>query len=114
MTRTRTIRIRALTLAIAATFAFSAQNASAKTRTNPQGLWIGGDKYFSEFQGKALTTSGIPRANLAFGSSFYFSPISIAFDGHENFWAVFTGINDNLPAPALELNRADLASLKAG
>jgi hypothetical protein len=114
MTRTRTIRIRALTLAIAATFAFSPQIASAKTKTNPQGLWVGGDKYFSEFQGKALTTSGMPRANLAFGSSFYFSPISIAFDGHENFWAVFTGINDNLPAPALELNRADLASLKAG
>ena len=105
MTRTRTIRIRALTLAIAATFAFSPLIASAKTKAKSQGLWVGGEKYFSEFQGNALKQSGMPRANLAFASSVYFSPISIAFDGHQNFWAVFSGINDNLPAPALELSR---------
>jgi len=114
MTRTKTISIRVLTLAIAATFAFSPQIAAAKSKAKAQGLWVGGEKYFSEFQGNALKQSGMPRANLAFASTVYFAPISIAFDGHENFWAVFSGINDNLPAPALELSRGDLASLKAG
>ena len=54
-------------------------------------------KFFSEFQGKALTQSGTPRGNLVFGSNVYFAPISIAFDGQQNFWAVFSGINNNLP-----------------
>ncbi|HEY6299034.1 MAG TPA: hypothetical protein VIW95_05260 [Candidatus Binatus sp.] len=109
MTRTRTIRIRALTLAIAATFAFSAQIASAKT--NPQGLWVGGYKYFSEFQGNALLNSGTPKARLAFGSQVYNGPFSIAFDGHGNLWAVFQSINNNLPPPALEITKGDLAAL---
>jgi hypothetical protein len=114
MTRTKTTTIRALTLAIVATFVFSIQIAAAKTKAKQQGLWVGGEKYFSEFQGKALIKGGTPRANLAFGSTVYFAPLSIAFDGHQNFWAVFSGINDNLPAPALELTRGELAALKAG
>jgi hypothetical protein len=114
MTRNHVTRIGALTLAIAATFAFSIEIASAKSKAKPQGLWVGGEKYFSEFQGKALTKSGTPRANLAFGSNTYFAPSSIAFDGHENLWAVFQGINNNLPSPALELTRGELTSLKAG
>jgi hypothetical protein len=114
MTRNRKATIGALVLAIAGTLAFSIQIAAAKTKEKPQGLWVGGEKYFSEFQGRALTKDGTPRANLAFGSSAYFAPESIAFDGQENFWAVFQGINDNLPSPALELTRADLAALKAG
>jgi hypothetical protein len=114
MNRNHVTRIGALTLAIAATFAFSIQIAAAKTKAKQQGLWVGGEKYFSEFQGKALKQSGTPRANLAFGSTVYFAPSSIAFDGHENFWVVFQGINNNLPAPALELTRGELASLKAG
>ena len=107
-------KLGALALSIAATFVFSIQIAAAKTKAKPQGLWVGGENYFSEFQGKALKQSGTPRANLAFGSNVYFAPLSIAFDGHENFWAVFQGINDNLPAPALELTRSQLASIKAG
>jgi hypothetical protein len=114
MTRNHVSKIGALTLAIAATFAFSIQIAAAKSKAKQQGLWVGGEKYFSEFQGKALKQSGTPRANLAFGSSVFFAPISIAFDGHQNFWAVFSGINDNLPAPALELTRGQLAAIKAG
>ncbi len=114
MTRNHVTKIGALMLAIAATFAFSIQIAAAKTKTKQQGLWIGGEKYFSEFQGKALKQSGANRANLAFGSNLYFAPDSIAFDTHENLWAVFQGINDNLPAPALEITRGELAALKAG
>lgn len=114
MTHHHVTRIGALALAIAATFAFSIQIAAAKTKAKPQGLWIGGEKYFSEFQGKALKQSGTPHANLAFGSNLYFAPESIAFDAHENLWAVFQGINDNLPSPVLELTRGELAALKAG
>jgi hypothetical protein len=72
------------------------------------------EKYFSEFQGKVLTKSGTPHANLVFGSNVYFAPESIAFEAHENLWAVFQGINNNLPAPALELSRSELAAIKAG
>jgi hypothetical protein len=114
MTRNHVTKLGALALAIAATFAFSIQIAAAKSKAKQQGLWVGGENYFSEFQEKALKQNGTPRANLAFGSNVYFAPISIAFDGHENFWAVFQGINDNLPAPALELTRNELASIKAG
>ena len=114
MTGTRTTTIRALTLAIIATVVFSIQIAAAKTKPKSQGLWVGGEKFFSEFQGKPLTKSGTPRGNLVFGSNVYFAPISIAFDGQQNFWAVFSGINNNLPAPALELTRGELAALKGG
>ena len=114
MNRNHVTKIGALTLAIAATFAFSIQIAAAKTKAKQQGLWIGGEKYFSEFQGKALKQSGPNHANLAFGSNLYFAPESIAFDTHENLWAVFQGINDNLSSPALEVTRGELASLKAG
>ena len=55
-----------------------------------------------------------PRRNLVFGSNVYFAPISVAFDGQQNFWAVFSGINNNLPAPALELTRGEIAALKGG
>jgi len=114
MTRNHMTKIGALSLAIAATFAFSIQIAAAASKAKQQGLWIGGEKYFSEFQGKALKHSGTSRPNLAFGSNLYFAPDSIAFDTHENLWAVFQGINDNLPAPALEITRGELAALKAG
>ena len=114
MTQNRVTRIGALALAVAATFVFSIQIASAKTKGKQQGLWVGGENYFSEFQGKALKQSGTPRANLVFGSNVYFAPSSIAFDAHENLWTVFQGINNNLPAPVLELTRGELAALKAG
>lgn len=93
--------------------ALSTHPVAAK-QPQPQGLWVGGYQYFSEFQGKALERSGAPKANLAFGSQAYGGPLSIAFDGHQNLWAVFQVINDNLPDPALEISRADLAALKSG
>ena len=114
MTRNNVTRIGALALAIVATFAFSIQIAAAQTNAKPQGLWVGGENFFSEFQGTALTQSGTPPANLVFGSNVYVAPGSIAFDAHEDLWAVFQSVNFNRPFPALELSRAELAAIKAG
>jgi hypothetical protein len=95
--------------------AFSIQIAAAKPakKEKPQGLWVGGYRYFSEFQGKALKESGDPRANLAFGSSLYDGPISITFDPHNNLWITFD-TSDSVPIPVIEVTRDDLASLKSG
>ena len=90
--------------------AFSISSVAAK-EPKPQGLWVGGYKYFSEFQGKALLKSGTPKASLAFGSQVFNGPFSIAFDSHGDLWAVFQSIDDNLPPPALEITKGDLAAL---
>jgi len=97
--------------------AFSIQIAAAKPaakpKEEPQGLWVGGSQYISEFQGKALKRSGDPRANLAFRSSAYTGPVSITFDTHNNLWAIYYASDYNLGS-VIELSRADLASLKSG
>jgi hypothetical protein len=105
-------RTNVLGAALAAFFlvTFSIGSVAAK-QPKPDGLWVGGYKYFSEFQGKALLKSGTPKANLAFGSQVFNGPFSIAFDSHGNLWAVFQSINDNLPPPALEITKGDLAAL---
>ena len=74
-------------------------------------MWVGGYKYFSEFQGNALLKSGTPKARVAFGSQVYNGPFSIAFDRHGDLWAVFYSINNNLPPPALDITKGDLAAL---
>jgi hypothetical protein len=112
MIRNNVTRIGAL--ALAALFAFSMPIAAAEIQPDTQGLWVGGYSYFSEFQGQALQQSGTPDANLTFGSQIYFAPISIAFDGHQNLWATFQGIDDNFPAAILEIGRRDMARLKRG
>jgi hypothetical protein len=99
-------------LAALVSLAFSISSVAAGD-AKPQGLWVGGFKYFSEFQGNALKQSGTPKANLAFGSFVYNGPTSMAFDRHQNLWAVFQSINDNLAPPALEITRQDFALLKA-
>jgi ligand-binding sensor domain-containing protein len=113
MTRTRTTTIRALALAIAATFVLSIQIAAAKTKAEQQGLWVGGEKYFSEFQGKALLKSGTPKAHLAFGNADYNAPSSIVFDADQNLWTTFLDSN-GLPSAVFEISQGELTSLRAG
>ena len=112
MTRNHVNRICTLALAIPAMLAMPTQMAAARSKTNAQGLWVGGEKYFSEFQGNSLLTSGTPKAHLAFGSVDYNSPLSIFFDAHHNLWTVF-GDPNGLPSAAIEISRGDIASLKA-
>jgi hypothetical protein len=114
MTRNHVTRLGALAIAIAATFAFSIQIAAAKSKAKPQGLWVGGYKYISEFQGKALKKGGTPQANLALVSSAFFNPLSIAFDRNDDLWIAYDGVQANGPTPVLELTRGDLTSLKNG
>ena len=111
MNRNHVTRAAALAVTIVTMLAVSTQIAAAKSKANSQGLWVGGYKYFSEFQGKALLKSGTPKASLAFGSQVFNGPFSIAFDGHGDLWAVFQSVNDNLPPPALEITKRDLAAL---
>lgn len=115
MARNHRATIRSIVLAATGILALSIQIAAAKPakKENPQGLWVGGAQYISEFQRKALKKSGDPRANLAFGSSTYTGPVSITFDTHNNLWAIYYP-SDYLPFSVLELSRADLASLKSG
>ncbi len=110
MTRALKLTIHSLILAALFSASLSIRLAAAK-QAKPRGLWVGGYKYFSEFQGKALLKSGTPKASLAFGSQVYNGPFSIAFDGHGDLWAVFQSINNNLPPPALEITKSDLAAL---
>jgi hypothetical protein len=107
--RTKTV---ATAVAALCSLAFSIGSVAAK-QPKPQGLWVGGERYFSEFQGKVLEQSGTPKANLAFGSEEYSAPFSIAFDAHQNLWAVFQVVN-GLPPPALEISRGDFASIISG
>jgi hypothetical protein len=113
MTRNQVTRIGALVLAITAMVAVSTRIAAAKSKAKSQGLWVGGEKYFSEFQGKSLLTSGTPKAHLVFGSVDYQSPSSIVFDAHQNLWTVFLDPNGP-PSAAIEISRGDIASIKAG
>jgi len=113
MTRKQVTRIGALAVVIAAVLVASTQIAAAKSKAKSQGLWVGGEKYFSEFQGKSLLTSGTPKAHLVFGSVDYYSPSSIVFDAHQNLWTVFLDPNGP-PSAAIEISRGDIASLKAG
>jgi hypothetical protein len=114
MTRNHVTRIGALALAIAATLASSIQIAAAKSKAKPQGLWVGGYNYISEFQGKAIEKSGKPFANLALVSTAFFNPLSIAFDRSDDLWIAYDGVQANGPSPVLELTRGDLSSLKSG
>ncbi len=116
MARNHRTTIRSTVLAAAGILAFSIEIAAANPvgKEHPQGLWVGGSQYISEFQGKALKKSGDPKANLAFGSSEYFTPRSMTFDRKNNLWITFGVINYNLPAPVLEITHGDLASLKRG
>jgi hypothetical protein len=113
MRRNQRTKILAAASAALCAVCFSIGSVAAE-QPKPQGLWVGGEKYFSEFQGKALQNSGTPKAHLVFGSTVYDRPGSIAFDAHQNLWAVFYEINDNLPSAAIEISRRDMALLKAG
>ncbi|MGA9724336.1 MAG: hypothetical protein WBQ86_17885 [Candidatus Binatus sp.] len=115
MARKHKTAIRSIFLGAAAILAFSIQISMAKPaeKEKPQGLWVGGSQYISEFQGKALSSSGDPGANLTFGNSTYTGPVSIAFDTHNNLWAIYY-TSDPLPITVIELSRADLASFKSG
>jgi hypothetical protein len=114
MPRNHNTTIRSLLLSAACLLATPIQPAAAKPAAKPQGLWVGGYKYFYEFQGKALKKSGESKANLVFGSTAYFNPRSMTFDGNNDLWITFDGINDNLPAPIVELSHSDFAALKGG
>ncbi len=109
MTRIQRTIIRSL--AIAAMLTFAIPVPAADTAAKPQGLWVGGFQYFSEFQGNALLKSGTPKARLAFRSQVYNGPYSIAFDRHGDLWSVFSSINNSLPPPAVEITHGDLAAL---
>ena len=113
MTRKHFSRICALALSITAMLALSTQIAAARSKANSQGLWVGGYKYISEFQGKSLQTSGTPKANLVFESLDFNAPLSIVFDAHQNMWTVFEDPNGP-PSAAIEISRGDIASIKAG
>jgi hypothetical protein len=95
MVRNYRTGIRAIALAAAGIVAFAMQVAGAEPAAIGRGLWVGGTRYFSEFQGKALKSSGIPRARIAFGSNAFFDPTSMTFDRHNNLWAGFSGVNAN-------------------
>jgi hypothetical protein len=112
MTRNHRTAIRSLAL-VAASLAFFLQNASAQRSAKGRGLWVGGNNYISEFQGKALTKSGKPNAGIAFGSPAFFDPSSIAFDRKNNMWIGFYGAVIG-SQPVLEISRADIAALKSG
>lgn len=81
-------------------------------QAKPQGLWVGGTYFFSEFQGKALQQSGTPKARFAFASASYFSPLLMTFDSHQNLWVAFQDVSFNQAAPVLEISRGDLTLSK--
>ena len=116
MTRNRTTVIGALVLAVAGTLAFSIPFAAAKpaAKVKPQGLWVAGFNFISEFQGKALEKSGTPFANLALVSTAFFNPLSIAFNQKNDLWIAYDGVQANGPVPVLELTLGELSSLKNG
>lgn len=109
MTRVQKTTIRSVALATAAMLAFAIQIAAAKAKAKAQGLWVGGENFISEFQGKTLRKSGMPRANAAFGSPDLFSPDSIAFDSGNNLWIAYGG-----GLSVVKLDPAELASIKRG
>jgi len=104
--------ICSLALATLGALALSHQVA-AQPPSIARGLWVGGEKYFSEFQGKALKKSGTPRATIAFGSTDFFRPLSITFDRHHNLWTAIGGVNTGLP-PVIEITPTEVASIKSG
>jgi len=112
MARKHSTAIRSLALAAVGALALSHQVA-AQGPSIKRGLWVGGEQFFSEFQGKALKQSGTPRARIAFGSREFFRPLSITFDKHHNLWAGIGGTNTGSP-PVIEISRADVALLKSG
>ena len=113
MSRNRIPEICLLTLVAAGTLAFSLQTAAAQPATTAPGLWVGSTRFIQEFQGKALTKGGTPRASIRFESPAFFNPTSIAFDRHSNMWIGFGGaVIGN--APVLEITRAGVAALRRG
>jgi sugar lactone lactonase YvrE len=107
----REITLPSTLLAAAVLFA-TIQTAAAKPTAKPQGLWVGDEQYFTEFQGKALEQTGIPKSNLTFGSSDYAAPRSMAFDQHNDLWITFGSIDASID-PVLEISYADFARLMA-
>jgi len=105
------------TVLIAADSATSADSATISLRGRAsgaaQGLWVGGYKYFSEFQGEALEHSGDPRANLAFASTAFEGPLAMTFDSTNDLWISFSVAN-SASIPLVEISRSDLVFLKEG
>lgn len=88
--------------------AFSISSVAAGD-AKPQGLWVGGENYISEFQGKALKKGGMPRANTAFGSPAFSGPNSVVFDRSNDLWIAF-----GPGASVVELTPGEIASIKGG
>jgi hypothetical protein len=106
--------IRAIALAAVWIVAFG-QIAAAQPAANGSGLWVGGQLYISEFQGKALKTSGKPAAGIAFGSPDFSNPSSMAFDSHNNLWIGFFEVAGRIQnQPVVGISRADIAALLSG
>jgi hypothetical protein len=107
----RKITIRSLFLGAAILFA-STQTAVAKPGAKTQGLWVGNEQYFTEFQGKALDKTGAPKSNFTFGSTEYGGPRSMTFDQNNDLWLTFGVIDGNID-PVLEVSYRDFAKLMA-
>jgi hypothetical protein len=109
MTRIQRTTIRSLAFVIATMLALAVQIAAANPAAKSQGLWVGGENYLSEFQGKALAKGGTPRANAAFGSKAFDTPNSIVFDRRKDLWIAYGG-----GASVIELSPGQIASIKSG
>jgi hypothetical protein len=105
--------IRALIFAAAGIAALAIQVGAAPPAPTRRGLWVGGDKFISEFQGKALKKSGTPNPRIAFGSTAFYNPSTMAFDAHNNLWIGFFGTLKGSD-PILEVSRADIRVLASG
>jgi hypothetical protein len=115
MVRNYRTGIGAIALAAVGIVAFAIQIGAAEPAAIGRGLWVGGTKFFSEFQGKALKQSGTPRPLIAFGSRAIFDPTSMIFDRHNNLWVGFSGTTiGNGGAPVVEISAGDIAAIAAG
>jgi len=100
--------LSALTLLASEAFAAGSPLAASENL----GLWVGGEKFISEFQRAALKRNGDPRPALAFTTGQWSDPLAMTFDKEGDLWMTFSVINDNLPgSPIIKLTPANISAL---
>lgn len=78
-----------------------------------QALWVTNFYYVSEFQGRMLTRSGHNSPKIAFGSTTFLNPKSLAFDGAGDLWISYAESPNrfNVVGSVIELTPNQLESI---